>query len=100
MHRNFRELIKFAKVNAYECFGHSRKFKHAKTLKIGTNESLTVISLSEARAIARTITVCQMAINLKLARVCMRSLVNTFAAADEHTRFPCLANFAGLFLAD
>ena len=22
---------------------------------------------------------------------------NTFAAADEYTRFPCLANFAGLF---
>ena len=48
--------------------GHSRKFKHAKSLKIGTNESLTVIALGEARAIARAITVCQMAINLKLAR--------------------------------
>ena len=60
--------------------GHSRKFMHAKSLKIGTNGSLTVIALSKARAIARSIaraiTVCQMAINLKLARVCMRSLVN------------------------
>ena len=56
--------------------GHSRKFMHAKSLKIGTNESLTVIALSEARAIAKAITVCQMAIKLKLARVCMRSLVN------------------------
>ena len=35
--------------------GHSRKFMHAKSLKIGTNESLTVIALSEARAIARAI---------------------------------------------
>ena len=49
---------------------------HAKSLKIGTNESLTVITLSEARATARAITVWQMAIYLKLARVCMRSLVN------------------------
>ena len=50
--------------------GHSRKFMHAKSLKIGTYESLTVIALSEARAIARAIIVCQMAINFKLARVC------------------------------
>ena len=38
--------------------GYSRKFMHAKSLKIGTNESLTLIALSEARAIARAITVC------------------------------------------
>ena len=31
---------------------------------------------------------------------CKEVTINTFAAADEHTRFPCLANFAGLFLAD
>ena len=39
---------------------------HTKSLKIGTNKSLTVIALNEARAIVRAITVCQMAINLKL----------------------------------
>ena len=49
---------------------------YAKSLKIGTNESLTVIALSEARAIARAVTVCQMTSNLKLARACMRSLAN------------------------
>ena len=52
--------------------GHSQKFTHAKSLKIWTNESSTVIALSEARAI----TVCQMTINFKLSRACMRSLVN------------------------
>ena len=52
--------------------GHSRKFMHAKSLTIGTNERLTAITLSEAGAI----TVCQMAINLKLSRVCMLSPVN------------------------
>ena len=44
---------------------HSRKCMHAKSLKTGTNESLTIITLSEERAIARAITVCKMAINLK-----------------------------------
>ena len=39
-------------------------------------KSLSVIALSEARDIARAITVCQMTINLKVALVCMRSLVN------------------------
>ena len=57
--------------------GHSRKFMHSKSWKIGTIESLTVIALSEAMAIAMANTVCQIAINLKLARVCMRSLVNS-----------------------
>ena len=68
MHRNFR-MHKLWKVNARNFFGKwsSRKFLHVKSLKIGTNESLTVIALSEARAIARAITVCQVAINLKLA---------------------------------
>ena len=58
---------------------------HAKSLKIGTDENLTVIALSEARAIARAITVCQMAINLKLARVCMRSLVNRI---PQYKKYP------------
>ena len=35
--------------------GHSRKFMNAKSLKIGTDESLTVVALSEARAIAKAI---------------------------------------------
>ena len=42
------------------------------------NRYLTFVhrNFSEVRAIASAITVCQMAVYLKLARVCMRSLVN------------------------
>ena len=67
---------------------------HAKSLKIGTNESLTVMALIEARDIARAITVCQMAINLKLARVCMRSLVNRI---PQYKKYPKIETIRKIF---